>query len=297
MFLATSDGTAIRGDIIAKAEQRYDLTPVPSTLELFLRVEASMDATIQEGAVLLAGAKAERYRIIKINRAPSGWVQGGADPVEIAQVIAVLDAVAEIARPLPRAVVREGGSLGDIYRACGARARITSDVPAQLFVCPAGHIATPGIAQVLQEEAAAVVWRNEAVVFTRLADLFSQEPVQRVASDAAKLIESRFLEQHDIPAGVSTAPDGGIVQGRTDSPRPLLYLPRTPERVLNNVTRCLVTRRVLSASYSGDVQAGSCIEVAGIKHVIVTASHLWQAGSDGGAAVQTSRFWLAQLSR
>lgn len=72
MFLALPDGTALRGDIIARAEQRYDLTPIPSTLEIFLRVEASLDGAIQEGAVLLAGAKAERYRIIKIARAPSG---------------------------------------------------------------------------------------------------------------------------------------------------------------------------------------------------------------------------------
>lgn len=297
MFLALPDGTALRGDIIARAEQRYDLTPIPSTLEIFLRVEASLDGAIQEGAVLLAGAKAERYRIIKIARAPSGWVQGGENPVEVAQVIAVLDAFAEVAKPLPRAVVREGGSVGDIYRACGARVRIAADIPAQLFVCPAGHLATMGIAQVLQEEAAAVVWRNDAVSFLRLADLFTSDPVQRVSSDAAKLIESRFLEQHDIPAGVSTAPDGAVVQGRSDSPRPLLFLPRTPERVLNNVTRCLVTRRVLDASYSGDIQAGSCIEVAGSKHVIVTATHRWQPGSDGAPASQVSRFWLAQLSR
>lgn len=297
MFIGLEDGTPLRGDLIVKAVQRFDLTPIPSTLELSLRLDSSLDATLKFGALLLAGAARDRYRIVKVARVPSPWVQGGDAPAQAVQVVAVLDGFTALAWPLARAVVKERASLGEVYRACGATARIAGDIHTHLFTCYAGQLATPGIGQLLQEEGAAPVWAKGRLSFVRLPDLFTGPPVDSVQTDATRAVESPFLERHEVPWALSTDAAGAAVLGRNDTPRGFVYLPRTPERVLNNMTRYLAVRRVMPTTYAGHILAGDGIDVAGKRHVVVTVAHSWETDSGGGGANQVSRVWLAELVR
>lgn len=295
MFIGLEDGTPLRGDIIIKAVQRFDLTPVPSTLELSLRLDASADGKFKPGALLLAGAARDRYRIVKATAAPSQWVQGGDQAAQAVQVIAMLDGFSALAWPLARAVVKERASLGEVYRACGASVRIAADVHTQRFACYAGQLATPGLAQLLQEEGAAAVWAKGRLSFIRLPDLFTGHPVDSVQTDATVAVDSPFLERHQVPWAMSTDPAGAAVLGRNDTPRGFVYLPRTPERVLNNMTRYLAVRRVMPTNYAGHILAGDGIDIAGKRHIVVTVAHSWDTGSGGGGANQVSRVWLAEL--
>lgn len=301
MQITLEDQTPVRGDFVLRAVQRFDLAPIPSTLELTLRADSSLGKRIGDGTMLLAGSQLDRYRVLKVRRMPSQLVQGPAEPAEALEVTAVLEAFAPLAWPLARAVVKEGKSLGEVYRSCGALVRVLADVPMTLFACLAGQFPTPCIAQVMQEEAIAPVWRGAGkggagVSFVRLADLFTTRPVEAFAADTSRAVESQFLERQEIPAALSTAPDGSVLLGRRDKPRGFVFLPRSSARVLDNMTRCLVVRRTMQGTFAGHLRAGDGVDVAGVRHVIATVAHTWSGGGGGGAE-QTSLLWLAQLQR
>jgi hypothetical protein len=297
MILAFEDQSVIRGDFVLRAVQRFDLTPIPSTLEVTLRADSTVSARVGYGAVLIAGSSQDRYSIVKRRKATSEWPRSEDGPAEVVEITAVLESLVKLCKPLSRAVIREGSSLADIYRACGAMARVSADVPVPLFACLAGDYPTPGIGQVLQEEGAVVVWKaNRSLAFTRLADLFKGDPILNLAVDTSIQVDSPFLEGHEIPGAVSTAKDGSIIRGRSDEVRGFVYLPRSSPRVLDNMTRCLVVRRILPGNFDGTIRAGDGVDIAGKRHVVVTAAHTWDTGSSGGGAEQTSRLWLGQLA-
>lgn len=303
MQIAFEDKTLLRGDFVLRAVQRFDLTPIPSTLELTIRADDSLGGRVADGSVILAGSALDRYRIVKVRRATTEWIQGQGGVADVLECTAILDGFTALAWPLQRAVIKEGKSLGEIYRSCGATARVVADIPTGRFTCFAGQYATLGIAQLLQEEAAAAVWKlalgqvGSALSIVRLADLFTGRPVESIQRDTTRAVESSFLERQEIPWAMSTDVDGNAVLGRRDLARGAIYLPRTAPRVLDNMTRCLVVRRTLTGTYAGQLRAGDGLDIAGVRHVIATVAHTWAAGTDGGPADQSSRMWLAQLSR
>lgn len=298
MLLALEDGTALRGDFVLRLVQRFDLTPIPSTIEATLRLDATAGDRIKVGAVLLAGTSRDRYRVVKLRRAPSQWMQGPSGQADAAEVTAILDGFAPLAWPAARAVVKDSATIGEILRSCGAAARISADVPAGRFACFVGQFPTVAIAQLLQEEAAALAWRVDGTLaIRRLADLFAGQPVEAVTADKAQAVESDFLERHEIPWALSTAAGGDVVLGRRDPARGWVYLPRTSPRVLDNMSRCLVVRKTVSSGFSPQIRAGDGFDVGGVRHVVTTAAHAWNGGGDGADNSQTTRLWLAQLQR
>ena len=298
MQVALEDGTLLRGDFVLRAVQRFDLTPIPSTLELILRVDDSLGDRVADGSVILAGTSQDRYRVVKMRRATSEWVQGQDKAAEVLEVTAILDGLTALALPLPRAVVKEQRSMGEVYRSCGAAVRVTVDVPTWRFTAYAGQFPTYGIAQLMQEEALAPVWNpNKSLSFLRLPDLFAGLPVESIAADTTRAVESPFLERHEIPTALATMPDGSVALGRRDLPRRVVHVPRAPARVLENMTRSLLVRRTVTGGFAGHIRAGDGFDVAGVRHVVTTAAHLWQNGSDGGSVNQSSQLWLAILQR
>jgi hypothetical protein len=296
--LALEDGTPLPGGFVLRAVQRFDLSPIPSTLELTLRTDAASIETIRDGGVVLAGSSLDRYRIVKIARAASTWVQSEAGPAMVLEATAMLDGLRPLALPQSRAVVQSSSSFAQVYRACGAAAAIGADVPAWRFVCLAGQFATAGIAQLMREEGAVPVWRGERRLdFVRLPDLFAQSPVDAVEDDPTRYVGSGFLEQHELVRGMATTVDGGVIVGRADPPREVLVLPRAPARVLDNLGRCLILRRDLTSAFNGGIRAGDRIDVGSLPHVVLTAAHVWGAGAGGEPISQVTRLWLGQLLR
>lgn len=297
MIIALDDGTPIRGDFVLSATQRFDCTPIPGTLELVIRSDAVALAQVRDGAVLLAGSSQDRYSIVKVMRSPGGLPQHHNQPVDVLQITAVLEAFRALALPLERAVIRYGASLGDVYRTAGATCRIDGDIPVPVFACHAGDFATPHIARVLQEEAATAFWtKRGALRIVRYADAMKEDPAAEIPDGWTQRTDSAFLERHEIPRAYSVAPDGSIVEGRIGAARGAVFLPRTDARVLDNMTRALVIRRTADGGFAGQLRAGQTVDVAGVRHLIVTAAHQSNNGG-GGSTTQTSRLWLATVHR
>jgi hypothetical protein len=295
VFVALDDGRALSGDQVLKVEQRFDLTAVPSTLELTVAAGNALSGRVVEGATLLAGSGPDKYVVLKVKKAFTPNAQSAGSPREVVQVIATLDAFTGLARPLPRCVVKEGRSLGEVYRSCGARARIGADIPTVKFTCFAGDFPTLGIAQLLQEEGAAPVWRDGGLSFYRYIDLFSQKPKYSVSEDMTRVLQSAFLEGHEVPRAISTDTAGAVNVGPGNLQRPVMYLPRMPARVLANFSRYIAVRRELSMGFEGGIRAGDVINVGEKPFVVVTVAHLWETGSGGEASSQITRMWLGEL--
>lgn len=287
-------GREIPGDSVVSLTMRSDLTPIPLSLEgLFWRDEALAESLV-EGAVIEVGQGAQ-YRVMKSvpSFAAVGEQQGRATGA--IQVTAYLNRAHAIAYRRRTAVVKENATLGGIYAACGAQTPIAQDFRVPRFACYVGQTPSYLIAALLQEEGGAIFWREGSIHFARLRDLMRGAPVSKIAATATTLIESEFLERHQVPWFYSVKPDGGIVLGNRTRERASMYSPRKDEMTLRNMTRCLITRRTATGLYRPDINAGDVFEVDGRPHVVVTAAHHAANAADGSATKTFSKFWLGEV--
>lgn len=297
MRIELADGALLRGDCLLRAIQRFDLTPIPSTLELAVRSDDKVLPQLVVGKIVKAGASEDAYRIVKAVSSSAQWPQGAASSKAV-ELTCILDGLYAMSQRLPRAVIAEGRSLGAIYRACGAQVRVTDDIPVPRFACLAGQFPSEAVAQVMQEEAAVPVWtKARALRFVRYADLFLATPVDSLDHDAGKAVESPYLEQHEVPWAYSTDASGQIVMGNRTAARGAVFLPRTNARVLANMSVYLAVRRVLQSGFAGHIRAGDAVDIAGVRHVVATVAHQWSGGSDGSTDARVTRVWLARLQR
>lgn len=293
--LTLPNGKPIRGDFVVSATLRYALEPIPSTLEATIRLDDTLEPHLREGKTILAGREQATYRIVWVN--PNKQAQGvqGSRLMGSVSFIALLDSCAEVSFKRRTAVIKNGATLGGIYRACGATARIESDFVVPRFACLIGDTPTFGIARALQEEGGALAWTGRGLKFWRLPDLFKQKPVTVMATDTAEDIQSGFLERHEVPAFYSVAPDGSIIWGNRSKERAARFLPGADERTLRNATRALVYRKILTSTQAQHVYAGDMVTMAGTPYAVVYAVHVHESGTDGGGNNDYSRLWLATL--
>lgn len=296
MLLAFEDGTALRGDMLVRQVQRFDLAPVPSTLDATIRVDASTQGLLAEGNKLRAGTDMDLYRIIKATHLPPAAQAQDGRPIQLCQVIAVLDGTQALMWAQQKAVVKHGAGMAECYRACGATVRMGSDVPIQRMFVPKGHFATYALAELMAEEFAAPVWQASSLHFKRVPDLMAQKPVLALEVDAGRAVESSWLEQFESVSAYSCDADGKVIRapGATDA-RPAAFMPRQPLRVLTNWGRWLAVRRSLDAQWSGQLRAGHVIAMAGEAHIVVTAAHMYENNAAGGGSNQQTRLWLGQI--
>ena len=80
MLLILDNGRPLRGDLVVSAVVRYDLAPVPATLEAEIRLDDDMEARLATDKTI-ALANGDVMRIIKSVRASGRAAQGqGPDP-------------------------------------------------------------------------------------------------------------------------------------------------------------------------------------------------------------------------
>lgn len=295
MEIYLPSGDRLRGDLLQRAVVRSDLVPVPLTLECEVRHTAELERELVEGALVRAGAGLPELRIAWVAPDQGGVEQGGR-ALGVIRFIALLEACAEVAFARKAAVIKEGATLGAIYRACGARVQIESDFPVERFSCLAGGTPSFHIAQALQEQAGALVWTGAGRLrFVRLPDLF-KEPVEKLSSNGVERVRSGFMERHTVPWFYSTAPDGAVVHGNRVKARAAVYTPLKSLPVLHNMTRTLMHCATFTGRLNAVIQAGDALEVQGMGTlVVVTAAHAFERGETGSQADSYSRFWLARL--
>jgi len=297
VILILSSGQQIRGDLIKSAVLRSDLAPVPLTLEADIRGgDDSMDKLLAEGQTLSISS-GDALHIVKSVRVAERASQGVREMAGV-RITALLASCLGVAYVRSRAIIKENAALSSIYRAAGATIRaVEADFPVPRFYCPVGATPTFHIARVLQDEGGVVRWRSGRLQFVRIPDLFKQQPVITLPSNAALEVDGGFLVRHEVPWFFSLDASGAAVFGNQDKPRAVLYAPFRDAQRLRNMTRCLVHRKTMRINYDGRIGAGDLIAFAGgEKLTVVTAAHVFGSGTDDGGTSDTyTRLWLGAM--
>lgn len=286
----------LRGDLLVRLIFRTDLTPIPATVEFEVRKSAETEAAIVEGALVRVGADMTEFLLVKVSeRGDSGMAQGDRAYTTI-NAVGILAACAPIAQRMQRAVVREGSSLGEIYRSCGATLRIDSDFTVPTFACYVGMVPSFEVAKVLQEEAGVLVYESGKVKFRRLAELRDAKAQRTLLASQVQTIQSGFLERHVVPFSFTTSPGNAILMGRRESARGAVYRPRGDQRIVNNLSVALVQRAKVRNGLTPGFNAGLRVDIGTVPHIAITAAHVYESGADGGAGDQYSQFWLGEVA-
>ena len=295
MLIYPDGGAAFRGDLVRRVVLRSDLTPIPMTVEVDVRLATETERAIQQDAVIEVGQQRTRMLLIKVERIQGGGAVQGDREVGFLRATGMLESCAPAAQRLQRAIIREGATLGEIYRSFGARVSIASDFAVPIWACYAGMTPTFEVSKALQEEAGALLYSGGQVQFRRLRELVAQKPTHYLEASQTRGVESAFLERHSVPFAFSTAPSGAFVLGRREAARGFAYRPRGDERVVRNLSAALVMRRTYRNILTPDVGAGTRFDVSGAPMVAITAAHVFESGGDSGGVEQYSKFWLGEL--
>lgn len=291
MNILLPNGKTIRGDTLVSNIIRSSLVPIPETVEAVIRYDATLLPYLKDGEVIKTGEGNTDYRIIWHQKGDTTQSTQGDRPYTFIKIIAVLDSVHKLSYASPRAVIKDSSTFGTIYRTCGATASIRADMTCGRIAVPAGQYATHQIMQLLQEESAAITWDGKSLEFIRNADLLKRTPVKRLESDTTQSLDSGFSERHSLPMYYSTnGGSGGLHAGDASKARSAKYHPRTDQRVLNNMTRVFLNKKLLDGSYYPSIRAGEVFEIAKKPYVVISAVHSYDASN------QYSRFWLGDLS-
>lgn len=294
MILTPSNGKSLRGDIIKSVVLRYDMSPVPATLEAEIRVDDELRKLLAEGKTI--NCNGDDFRIIKPVGASGREAQGQHDS-GVLHITALLDACHQVTFVRQRAIIKENVVLSEIYRAAGATLKaVDGDFKVDRFNCMVGGTPSFHIASLLQEEGGVVYWRNSKLKFVRLPDLFKQKTVMSLPDNTSENVVSGFLERHEIPSFHSISSTGEIVHGNRDKARTSKFVPGKNQQQLINMSRCLVQRKISKLAYNDKLFAGDKIEFIGASPlVVVTAAHVFQSGTDGSGSNQYTKLWLSAL--
>jgi hypothetical protein len=295
MILCTENGELVRGDLIKTSVVRSDMAPIPFTLEAEIRVlDGDGKALLATGKKIQCGG-GDWLTIIKSVYAENGHSQGDYNMATV-KLTALLDECHSISFARERPVIKESATLLQIYRACGATLKaIDADFPVPRFSCFSGDAPSFHLARALQELGGVVRWKNGRLRFFRLPDLFKQPPIMSLPNDTMEDTESGFLERHEIPAFFSVLPSGSIVMGDQNKARSKFFTPFKSKQELNNMSRCLVSKKVARVSFDMQISAGDLVSTPSENLVVLTAAHAYINGIDGGNTEQYTRLWLARM--
>ncbi|MGS0741347.1 hypothetical protein ACVBEF_05885 [Glaciimonas sp. GG7] len=295
MQIILSSGAVLDGDMLLSACLHSDLAPVPMTLEAIVRANERTIAALKQDHTISVANEGYVFRIVQVKRSRAASHTQGDDMLAALHIVALFDPCHKIAFRRSTAVIKEGATLGSIYGACGARVKINADYSIARFACFAGGVPSYEVARVLQEEGGAIYTDGREVTFTRLQDIFKQAPILSLEFDTTENIESGFMERHEVPTFFSIDAAGAFVYGNRAKGRSIRYQPRTDTRVLWNMTRALVRRKIMTTDYQPTVHAGKVIQIENSKYAIITAAHVFEGGSDGGDSQMYSKFWLGTM--
>lgn len=270
-----------------------DLAPVPMTLECIVRANDATIAALKHDQTISIANEGYIFRIVQINRSRASSHTQGDDMLVALHIVALFDPCHKIAFRRSTAVIKESATLGSIYRACGARIKINADYSIARFACCVGGVPSYEVAKAIQEEGVLFYTDGREVTFTHLQDIFKQEPILSLVFNTTENMESGFMEWHEVPSFFSIDAAGAFVVGNRAKVRSIRYQPKTDKRVLWNMMRALIQRKIMTIDYQPTVNAGKVIQIENIKYAIITAVHAFESGSDGGDSRMHSKFWVA----
>lgn len=296
MLIYLENNQQIAGSDLLSVILRYDLVPIPVSIELTAYASDLLKQQLMLGKKLMLG-NGTSLTIVKSQLFQQQFIKDGKRSGAIA-VIAVLSGCENLVNVTKKAVAHEAVSFAEIYRSLGAKLRFTHDIKVNRFACLNGQLPTKRIAIALQKEASVVRYDIEThtVNVVRLQDLFTQDStlydssaVQWLEnSQANTLLNTNYLSIDD---------NGTDILGQISHAKNVDYMPRADSRELHNLKRILITKGVILRPLDTRLVAGNLLLINEQKYVILTSAMRFDTGSLGGSAVMASKAWLAQLSQ
>jgi hypothetical protein len=289
-------GRIIPMNHLASCTLRTDLTPVPANFEMtvFKPDEETMNE-LKDGKTLIVGSNSLRMEIVKVLTLNTQIIVEDRR-INAVSIIAVLAGCSSMIKPLGNAVIKDETNFAEAYRACGCKLKFSNDIPLLNFISAYGAIPTTEVANCLQRESAAIHLDLSKLSVKRLRKFFDQDPVLTLDPGAVAWINNPLIERQEALSYASTAEDGAIIQGNQSADTPIKYIANTDARCLKNMNEILITRGTATRPLNMDINAGDIFLINNVKHVVLTAAHVFKSGALGGGSVHASRYWLATMS-
>lgn len=291
MMITLESGQPIQGSEIVHADLRSSLEPVPMTFECRVKLDESYAPHLLENKILKVGKQQTPVRIVFAKDQIAPWNNGNT--LTVRHLIALHDNSAGIATALSRAVIRENVSLSEIYRSCGGRSRVDKDFTVPRFYAYRGNVPSRLIARVCQEHGGVVRWLpdNNRMAFTRIHDLFAQQPVSVSPLQSDATIKSGFLTEHEVPLYISTNQSGAVLTSQVQGARSVVFAPYKTQKQLNMMAAVMLNAKETPCDFAPDIHAGALVRLGGVDMVVITAAHR-HGVNETGAPVNQSVFWL-----
>lgn len=291
MLITLDSGVVVSSSEIVSATLRSSLEPVPLTFECQIKLNERYAPSLLLGKILKAGREQTSVRIVFAQDTVAPWHNG--DITSVRQIIALHDNSAGLASPLPRAVIRENVDLSAIYRACGGKSEVEKSFSVPRFYAYSGSVPSELVARVCQEHGGVVRWQpeNNRLAFTRIHDLFAQQPRTIKPQSADLTVKSSFLVGHEVPRYISTAPNGGIIQSQKPSGSKVAFTPLKSQAQLNAMSSVILNAKEIPCDFSPAMHAGELVRMGDTDMVILTAAHVWRL-NETGVLENSSVFWL-----
>lgn len=295
MIIYLENNHQIAGNDLLSVILRYDLVPIPVTLEVTVNATNELKTQLAEGKLLTLG-NGLTLKIVKSQNFDTQTIKDGHRIGSMA-IIAVLAGCEPLLNATKKAVSLQSVSFSEIYRSLGAKVKIGNDIKVNSFICLKGQIPTKRIALALQKEGCVVVYNAEkkAIEIKRLQDLLSQSPSGVYDPSAVQWIENKQAITRQNTNYLSVDSNGSDIVGQVNDNKSVDYMPRCDTRELHNLKRILMTCGVMSRTLDSQLMAGNVISVGDKKLAILTTAISLDTGSMGGSSAIASKIWLAKM--
>lgn len=286
-------GYVIPHNVLLSALWRYDLVPVPLTLEFSIQVNEET-STLKEKDLILIGEDETPLTIIKTGERDPDLVQDGKF-IKIASFIACLKGCENLIEPTLTAALLSNTNFSEAYRACGVKIPFGSDIPLLNFHSFYGKSPSFEVSKRCCEEAAVILFKNKKIHAKRLSDLQKQSPILDINGRQVEWEKNPYMVQNTVKNYVSIAEDGSTIEESLKGGQKVSFYPGMDSRRLKNLRTVLIRRGSVMRQLSPNIVAGDVVNIDRKPFIILTAAHLYKPGSQDSIGGMTSRFWLAEV--
>lgn len=286
-------GVVFSSDELISATIRYDLVPVPVTMEL-KTLGNEITKSLEVGDKLIVLDDNTELTIIKKHIQDTDLLQG-MRLLSIVSFVAVLSGCENLMQATDRAILLQSTTMAGAYRACGVSLPFDKDVPLTEFEVFFGKTPSFEIARRCCEEASVICYQNKKLNAIRLKELFNSEPKSEFAPNLVQYHNNQQLQEVLTTQYITINPDGSTVEESLNGAKTASFYPNMDTRRLKNLRTVLVHKATITRHLSPQFVAGDVFTIGDEKYVVLTAVHYLATGSMGGEAGAVSRFWLSQL--
>lgn len=280
---------------LISATLRFDLIPVPVSLEFSVKKTQELTSALSENVEIMVGDMVASLTIIKVVPIETQLVKDGAR-VGAISCVAILTGCKKLIEPKNVAVVLDETSFNSALKACGMNSRIGADLPLSQFIALKGTLPSARIANYLQQEAAVIMYQQDGRVSANKIDiLLKQEPKLKIDPSAVTWVNSQAIEKLQKKSYVSVDENGEAVGTETTKNQIITQKAGLTLRELKNLEKVLICRGSILRPMNLQLNAGDVIEISEKKYLILTSAHKFSTGAMGGASVMASKYWIATL--